>query len=143
MTVNKAILVGNLGQDPELRTTGGGTPVVNLRLATTDRRKDREGKWADYTEWHTVSAFGRTAENVHRFCKKGKQLYVEGKIQTRKWQDRDGRDRYSTEIVADHIRFLGGGGGGGGESGPSGGGDGGGGDGGGGEIPYRDEEIPF
>jgi single-strand DNA-binding protein len=143
MTVNKAILVGNLGQDPELRTTGGGTPVVNLRLATTDRRKDREGKWTDYTEWHTVSAFGRTAENVHRFCKKGKQLYVEGKIQTRKWQDRDGRDRYSTEIVADHIRFLGGGGGGGGESGPSGGGDGGGGDGGGGEIPYRDEEIPF
>jgi len=150
MTVNKAILVGNLGQDPELRTTGGGTPVVNLRLATTDRRKDREGNWTDYTEWHTVAAFGRTAENVHRFCKKGKQLYVEGKIQTRKWQDRDGRDRYSTEIVADHIRFLGGGGGGGGGGGYGGGGGGGGesgpsggGDGGGGEMPYRDEEIPF
>jgi single-strand DNA-binding protein len=132
MTVNKAILVGNLGQDPELRQTGGGTAVVNLRLATTDRRKDRDGNYQDNTEWHTVVAFGRTAENVHRFCKKGKQLYVEGRIQTRKWQDRDGRDRYSTDIVADVIRFLGGrgdsgGGGGGGGGGSYGGGSQGGG----------------
>ena len=124
MTVNKAILVGNLGQDPEMRTTGSGTAIVNLRLATTDRRKDREGNWTDHTEWHTVVAFGRQAENVSRFCKKGKQLFIEGRIQTRKWQDRDGRDRWSTEIVADNIRFLSGSGGGG-ESGGYGGGGGG------------------
>ncbi|MDP6932612.1 MAG: single-stranded DNA-binding protein, partial [Myxococcota bacterium] len=99
MTVNKAILVGNLGQDPELRQTGGGTAVVTLRVATTDRRKDREGNWTDHTEWHSVVVFGRQAENIDRYCRKGKQLFIEGRIQTRKWQDRDGRDRYSTEIV--------------------------------------------
>ena len=108
MTVNKAILVGNLGQDPELRSTGSGTPVVTLRIATTERRRDREGNWSDHTEWHSVVVFGRQAENVGRFCRKGKQLYVEGRIQTRKWQDRDGRDRYSTEVVADTVRVLGG-----------------------------------
>lgn len=108
MTVNKAILVGNLGQDPEIRSTGGGTPVATLRIATSDRRKDREGNWTDHTEWHTVVVFGRQAENVGKYCRKGKQLFIEGRIQTRKWQDRDGRDRYNTEIVADTIRFLGG-----------------------------------
>lgn len=108
MTVNKAILVGNLGQDPELRTTGSGTPVVSLRIATSDRRKSRDGNWEDHTEWHTVVAFGRTAENVAKFCRKGKQLYVEGKIQTRKWQDRDGNDRWSTKVYADTVTFLGG-----------------------------------
>ncbi len=134
MTVNKAILVGNLGQDPEMRTTAGGNAVCNLRIATSDRRKDRDGNWTDHTEWHSVVCFGRTAENVGRFCRKGKQVYVEGRIQTRKWQDRDGKDRWSTEIVADQIRFLGGrdggeggGGGGGGYSGGGGGGGGGGG----------------
>ena len=108
MTVNKAILVGNLGQDPELRATGGGTPVTTLRIATTDRRKDRDGNWTDQTEWHSVVVFGRQAENIGKYCKKGKQLFIEGRIQTRKWQDRDGKDRYNTEIVADNVRFLGG-----------------------------------
>ena len=157
MTVNKAILVGNLGQDPEIRSTGSGTPVATLRIATSDRRKDRDGNWTDHTEWHTVVVFGRQAENVGRFCKKGKQLFIEGRIQTRKWQDRDGRDRYNTEIVADNVRFLGGrgesagsydsggsyGGGSYGGGNPSGGNSGGGSDGGGGEMPYRDDEIPF
>ena len=166
MTVNKAILVGNLGQDPEVRSTGSGTPVATLRIATSDRRKDREGNWTDHTEWHTVVVFGRQAENVGRYCRKGKQLFVEGRIQTRKWQDRDGRDRYSTEIVGDTIRFLGGRGddagsnyssgggygasnnGGGYSGGGSGGGNTGGNTGGnggndGGDMPYRDDEIPF
>lgn len=106
--INKAILVGNLGQDPEVRTTQSGMRVTNLRLATTDRRKDPDGNWNEVTEWHSVVVFDRTAENVARFCKKGKQLYVEGRIQTRKWQDRDGNDRYNTEIVADKVQFLGG-----------------------------------
>ena len=99
MTVNKAILVGNLGQDPEVRSTASGTPVATLRIATSDRRKDKEGNWTDHTEWHQVVVFGRQAENVGRYCRKGKQLFVEGRIQTRKWQDQSGNDRYSTEVV--------------------------------------------
>lgn len=138
MTVNKVILVGNLGRDPELRTTNSGTPVCQISLATSERRKDRDGNWSDHTEWHRVVAFGRSAENVARFCRKGKQIYVEGRISTREWQDKDGNRRWTTEVVADNIRFLsggtggagGGGGGGGGYSG--GGGNGGGGYGGGG-----------
>jgi single-strand DNA-binding protein len=106
--INKVILIGNLGQDPELRSTASGSAVVNLRIATTERRKDRDGNWNDHTEWHSVVSFGRTAENVGKYCRKGKQIYVEGRLQTRKWQDRDGRDRYTTEVVADNIRFLGG-----------------------------------
>ena len=170
MTVNKAILVGNLGQDPEIRSTGSGTPVATLRIATSDRRKDRDGNWTDHTEWHTVVVFGRQAENVGRFCKKGKQLFIEGRIQTRKWQDRDGRDRYNTEIVANDVRFLGGRGesagsydsggsyggnqgggsyggnqGGGSYGGNQGGGSyggnqGGGSDGGGGDMPYNRDD---
>ena len=165
MTVNKAILVGNLGQDPEIRSTGSGTTVATLSIATSDRRKDRDGNWTDHTEWHRVTVFGRQAENVGRFCKKGKQLFIEGRIQTRKWQDRDGRDRYTTEIIANDVRFLSGRGdsqgsydsggygggssyGGGGQSGSYGGGQGGGNSGGsdgggGGDMPYRDEDIPF
>jgi len=106
MSVNKAILVGRLGVDPELRTTGSGTHVVNIRMATTDRRKEGDA-WVDHTEWHNVTVWGRTAENVAKFCTKGKEIYVEGKIQTRKYQDKSGTDRYSTEIVADNVRFLG------------------------------------
>jgi single-strand DNA-binding protein len=109
MTVNKAILVGNLGADPDVRATNSGTAVANLRLATSDRKKDRDGNWSDHTEWHNVVVFGRTAENVAKYCRKGKQLYIEGRIQTRKWQDRDGNDRWTTEIVGDNVRFLGGG----------------------------------
>jgi single-strand DNA-binding protein len=124
--VNKVILIGNLGQDPELRSTSGGQSVASLRVATTDKYKDKEGNLQERTEWHSVVVWGRDAENVHKYCKKGKQLYIEGRLQTRKWQDKDGKDRYSTEVVAEAVRFLGGGaGGGGGEEGGGGGGGGG------------------
>lgn len=109
MSVNKVILIGNLGADPETRTSQSGTTVANLRIATTERVRDREGNWSDQTEWHRVVCFGRTAENVGRFLKKGRQVYVEGRLQTRKWQDRDGNDRWTTEVVANDVRFLGGG----------------------------------
>lgn len=118
--VNKVLLIGNLGQDPELRSTSGGQAVATLRIATTDKYKDKEGNLQERTEWHTVVAWGRDAENVGKYCKKGKQLYIEGRLQTRKWQDKEtGKDRYTTEVVADTIRFLGGGGqeGGGGDGG--------------------------
>ncbi len=108
MTVNKVILVGNLGADPEVRTTTSGTVVGNLRIATTERQKDREGNWTEATEWHRVVCFGRTAENVSRYLRKGRQVYVEGRIRTQKRQDREGKDRWTTEVVADQIRFLGG-----------------------------------
>jgi single-strand DNA-binding protein len=131
MSVNKVILVGNLGRDPETRTAGTGTVVANLRLATTSRERDKDGNWSDQTEWHTVVAFGKVAENVSRFLKKGRQIYVEGKLRTRKWQDKDGADKYSTEIIADTVQFLGGR-----PDGESGGGEGGGGYGGGGGGGY-------
>lgn len=107
MTVNKVILIGNLGADPEGRSTQSGMQVANLRLATSEREK-RQGEWQDHTEWHRVVCFGRTAENVIKYCNKGKSIYVEGKIRTNKWTDREGRDRYTTEVIADTIRFLGG-----------------------------------
>jgi single-strand DNA-binding protein len=108
MTVNKCILVGNLGRDAEIRNTGGGMAIANLRLATTDRRKAQDGTWADHTEWHAVVAFGKTAEVMEKYGKKGKMLYVEGRIQTREYTDKDGNKRWSTEIVANEIRMLGG-----------------------------------
>ena len=108
MTVNKVILIGNLGQDPELRTSQAGNAIGNLRIATSSRRRDSDGNWNDQTEWHSVVCFGKTAENVGRFLKKGRQVYIEGRLQTRKWQDREGKDRWTTEVVADQVRFLGG-----------------------------------
>ena len=108
MTVNKCILVGNLGRDAEIRNTGGGTTIANLRLATTDRRKAQDGTWTDHTEWHSVVAFGKTAEVMERWGKKGKMLYIEGRLQTREYNDKDGNKRWSTEIVANEIRLLGG-----------------------------------
>ncbi len=120
--VNKVTLIGNLGKDPELRSTAGGTAVCSLRVATTEKRKDKDGNWVDQTEWHSVVVWGRQAETVNQYCKKGKQLYIEGRLQTRKWQDKEGKDQYSTEVVAENVRFLGGGGGGGGEEGGGGGG---------------------
>ena len=144
--LNKVLLVGNLGRDPEVRTTPNGTQVCNLSLATTERVKNREGAWEDQTEWHRVVCFGRTAENVARFKKKGETLYVEGRIRTNKWKDKDGQDRYTTEIIADEVKFIGGkrdGGGdhGGGYSGAAttGGFDGGFGSGGG----FDDSDVPF
>ena len=106
--VNKVFLIGNLGQDPELRNTAGGNAVCTLRLATAERRKGADGNWAEHTEWHSVVTWGRDAENVAKYCRKGKQLFIEGRLQTRKYQDKDGRDKYSTEIVAENVRFLGG-----------------------------------
>ena len=106
MSVNKVILVGRLGHDPELRSTKGGTSVVNIRLATNERRKDG-GEWVDHTEWHTVTVWGKQAENLEKYCTKGKQLYVEGRLQTREFQDKAGADRKSTEVVADQVKFLG------------------------------------
>jgi single-strand DNA-binding protein len=108
MTVNKVLLIGNLGRDAELRTTSGGMQVASLRLATTDRRKDASGQWTDHTEWHSVVAFDKLAALMERFGKKGKPLYVEGRIQTREYTDKDGQKRWSTEIIANEIRLLGG-----------------------------------
>jgi len=141
--INKVILVGNLGADPETRTAASGTVVSNLRIATNERVRDRDGNWGDHTEWHRVVCFGRTAENVSRYLHKGSQVYVEGRLRTRKWQNREGQDQYTTEVVADTVRFLGGRDGGGGSRGgdePSYSG-GGGGYGGGGPAP--DDDIPF
>lgn len=112
MGINKAILVGNLGRDPELRMTSSQTAVCNLNLATAERRRDASGTWNDHTEWHRIVAFGKTAENCAQYLKKGRQVYVEGRLQTRKWTDKSGVEKYSTEIVADTIQFLGSGRGG-------------------------------
>jgi single-strand DNA-binding protein len=111
--VNKVILIGNLGNDPDTRYTAGGAAVANVSLATTDSWRDKEsGEQQDRTEWHRVVFFGRLAEIVSEYLHKGSQIYVEGRIQTRKWQDKDGNDRYTTEIVANEMQMLGGRGGG-------------------------------
>tara|TARA_R100000700_G_C3177877_1_gene153289 strand:- start:3764 stop:4180 length:417 start_codon:yes stop_codon:yes gene_type:complete len=106
MSVNKVILVGRLGTDPELRRTKNDFAVVNVRVATNDRKKEGD-TWVDHTEWHTVTVWGRQAENLAKYCSKGKQLYIEGRLQTREFQDKSGIDRKATEVVADQIRFLG------------------------------------
>jgi single-strand DNA-binding protein len=107
-SVNKAILIGNLGKDPEVRYMPSGEAIANITLATTDTWKDKSGEKQEKTEWHRVSFFGRQAEVVGEYLKKGSQIYVEGRIQTRKWQDKEGQDRYTTEIVADRMQMLGG-----------------------------------
>ena len=118
--VNKVTLIGNLGADPEVRYTANGSAVANIRLATAESWRDREsGETQERTEWHRVVFFSRLAEIVGEYLKKGSQVYIEGRLQTRKWQDRDGNDRYTTEIVANEIQMLGGRGGGGGFDAPS------------------------
>ena len=112
--INKVILVGNLGNDPDIRYTAGGAAVANISLATTDSWRDKEtGEQQDRTEWHRIVFFGRLAEIVGEYLRKGSQVYVEGRLQTRKWQDKSGNDRYTTEIVANEMQMLGGRGGGG------------------------------
>ena len=107
--INKVILIGNLGADPETRYTASGAAVTNIRLATTDSWRDREsGEQQERTEWHRVVFFGRLAEIVAEYLKKGSQCYIEGRIQTRKWQGQDGQDRWTTEIVASEMQMLGG-----------------------------------
>ena len=113
-SVNRVILVGNLGADAELRYTGGGAAVANFRLATTEVFKDKDGQRQEQTEWHRVSLWGKQAETLAQWLVKGKQVYVEGRLQTRKWQDKDGNDRYSTEVRGDRVVLLGSGGGAGG-----------------------------
>lgn len=111
--INKVILVGNLGNDPDIRYTAGGAAVANISVATTDSWKDKEsGEQQDRTEWHRVVFFGRLAEIVGEYLRKGSQVYLEGRLQTRKWQDKSGNDRYTTEIVANEMQMLGGRGGG-------------------------------
>jgi single-strand DNA-binding protein len=170
-SVNKVILIGNLGKDPETRYLPSGDAVTNISVATTDTWKDKSGEKQEHTEWHRVAFFGKVAEIAGEYLKKGSPVYVEGRIRTRKWQDKEGNDKYSTEIVADRMQLLGGrggsgepmmrepsgassgGGGGGGSSSSSGGGGGAGAGGGGGAkaAPARkggafdemDDDIPF
>ena len=124
--INKVIVVGNLGADPDTRYMPSGGAVTNLSVATSESWKDKQtGEQKERTEWHKVAMFGRLAEIAAEYLRKGSQVYIEGKLRTRKWQDRDGNDRYTTEIIADEMQMLGGRGGGGGsapmrdESGPS------------------------
>src|SRR5205085_7457345 len=112
-SVNKVILVGNLGRDAELRYTPGGAPVATLNLATTEVWNDKSsGQKQEKTEWHRIVLWGKSAESLSEYLTKGKQIYVEGRLQTRKWQDKDGHDKYTTEIRGDRIVLLSGGGGG-------------------------------
>jgi single-strand DNA-binding protein len=117
-SVNKVMLVGNLGRDAELRYTPGGAPVATLNLATTEVWNDKtSGQKQEKTEWHRIVLWGKSAESLSEYLTKGKQIYVEGRLQTRKWQDKDGNDKYTTEIRGDRIVLLGSAGGGGGMGG--------------------------
>ncbi len=132
--INKAILIGNLGADPELRYTQSGTPVASFTVATTRRWKDKDGQQQEETEWHKIVAWSRLAEICGEYLNKGSKVYIEGRLQTRKWQDQNGNDRWTTEIVAQEMKMLsprgessgggygGGGGGGGYDPGPAAGG---------------------
>jgi single-strand DNA-binding protein len=148
-SVNKVILVGNLGRDAELRYTPGGAAVATLNLATTEVFKDREGQKKEDTQWHRVILWGKTAETLQDYLTKGKQIYVEGKLQTRKWKDKDGNDKYTTEVRGDRVVLLSGGGRGDGAGRSEGGGraaaatdefahaEGG------GSVELTDDDIPF
>lgn len=126
--INKVIVVGNLGNDPDTRYMPSGGAVTNLSIATSESWKDKQsGEQKERTEWHKVAMFGRLAEIAAEYLRKGSQVYIEGKLRTRKWQDRDGNDRYTTEIIADEMQMLGGRGGAGGGAGSGGGGNFGGG----------------
>ena len=108
MGVNRVILVGRLGQDPEVKMTSDQRQIVNFSLATGERRKDANGNWTEHTEWHRIVCFGKLAEIVSQYLKKGREVYIEGRIRTNKWQDKDGNARYTTEIIADKLEFVGG-----------------------------------
>ena len=107
--VNKVLLLGNVGKDPEIRASQGGMTIASFTLATADRQKDQAGQWTDKTEWHNLVAFGRTAEIIRDYVKKGSQIFVEGKIQTRDWVDKEsGQKKYRTEILVNDMSLLGG-----------------------------------
>ena len=143
-SVNKVILLGNLGANPELRSTQSGQAVCELRIATNDVWTDKSGQKQERTEWHRVVVWGRSAENVAKYMTKGRSMYVEGRLQTREWNDKDGNKRYTTEIVADRVQFIGGardGGSGGGRfDGPPPPNDA---DAPSGDSSFSDDEIPF
>jgi single-strand DNA-binding protein len=165
--VNKVILVGNLGKDPEVRYTPSGQAVANFNIATSESWTDKSGQKQERTEWHRIVVWGKQAEHCGEYLSKGRQVYVEGRLQTREWADKEGRKNYTTEVIATHVTFLGGGergqGGGGGGRGARGGGSddfgppppgfddmgGGGGGGGGGRGGHgghggpSDDDIPF
>ncbi len=118
--INKVILIGNLGADPETRSMPSGMTVANIRIATSESWKDKQsGEQKERTEWHSVAMFGRLGEIAGEYLRKGSQVYIEGSLRTRKWQDKEGRDRYTTEVIADEMQMLGGRGGGGGGGGAS------------------------
>jgi len=106
-SINKVILIGNLGRDPEVRYLPNGDAVTNISVATTDTWKDKEGNKQEKTEWHRVTFYRRLAEIAGEYLKKGSQIYVEGRLETRKWQDKEGQDRYTTEIIASEMKMLG------------------------------------
>jgi single-strand DNA-binding protein len=141
-SVNKVILIGNLGRDPELRYTQSGQAVTNFTIATSERFTDRSGDQQERTEWHRIVVWGKTAENCAQYLAKGRSVYVEGRLQTREWEDKEGNKRQTTEISAQRVQFLGGP-----RSGGSGGGSGGSAPAGGGPAqdpePGGGEEIPF
>lgn len=140
MSLNKAMIIGRLGQDPELRYTQSGSAVCNFNLATSEVWNDSSGKRQEKTEWHRIIVFGKQAENAAKYLKKGRQAYVEGRLQTRDWEDRDGNKRTTTEVIAQTVQFL--------DSGNSGGS---GRDSGGSSAPppdnydqsFNDDNIPF
>ncbi|MBD3232499.1 MAG: single-stranded DNA-binding protein [candidate division Zixibacteria bacterium] len=137
-SVNLAILIGNLGKDPELRYTPSGAAVASFSMATTEKWKDKDGQLAERTEWHNIVCWGRQAEVANEYLKKGSPVYIEGRIQNRSYDDRDGNRRYITEIVCRRLQLLGGrgGGGGGGSSSQSS-------DSSDSDIPETDDDLPF
>jgi len=139
-SINKVILIGNLGRDPELRYTQSGQAVANFSLATTDRFSNREGDRQERTEWHRVTVWGKTAENCAQYLNKGRSVYVEGRLQTREWEDKEGQKRRTTEVIAQTVQFLGG-------RGQGAGGAAGAGEGGRGDLreepPPPGDDIPF
>jgi single-strand DNA-binding protein len=106
-SVNKVILIGNLGRDPELRYTPGGQPVASFSVATNERWNDRDGKPQERTEWHRIVVWGKQAENCANYLAKGRPVYIEGRLQTREWEDKEGQKRQTTEVVAQTVQFLG------------------------------------
>ena len=108
MGVNKVLLLGRLGKDPEIRYSQNQTAICSFSLATSERRKDASGNWGEHTEWHNIIVFGKSAENCSNYLKKGREVFIEGRIQTRKWQDKEGKDRWTTEILASTVQFVGG-----------------------------------
>lgn len=116
-SLNKVMLIGNLGKDPEVRYTAGGTAVASFSLATSEKFKGKDGQWEEKTEWHNITLWARLAEIAGEYLSKGKTVYIEGRLQTRKWTDKEGKDRYTTEIVGERMQMLSGKGEGGGNQG--------------------------